>query len=223
MKTIILTLTIILFTGCNLNQKPLNQMMEEIREDFAKEAKINNTKILHWENLIDSLYKLSIINTLETIKTIDILIHTDTSLNKHEISELHFIKGDLYYRIDSLQKSIDEFSTAGYIYDMKTPKDIVARAGAYIKLKQFNKAYLDLTKAASINYDYYWNIGNYYEILGKKDSAIFYYKQLYIKDTIFYKLCNDRALELKHAETKLLTELIFRDRKRSVLLMKGMK
>jgi tetratricopeptide (TPR) repeat protein len=221
--TIIISTFIILFSSCDTNQKPLDKMMSEIREDFAKEAEISNAKTMAWENIVDSLYKLAHTNKYKAIISIDNIIHSDTSIDRHKISELHFIKGDLYYSIDSLQKSVDEFTTAGEAYNMGSPKDLAARAGSYIKSKEFTKAHLDLTQAALINYDYWWNIGNYYEIIGKKDSAIIYYKKLYTKDTVNCKQCNDRVLELKNPNTKLLTNLIYRDRKRSIIVMKGMK
>lgn len=198
-------------------------MMSEISEDFAKAAAISNAKTMAWENTVNSLYKLADTSKSKAILTIDNILHSDTTLDRHKISELHFIKGDLYYSIDSLQQSIDEFTTAGKAYNMSSPKDLAARAGSYIKLKEFKKAYVDLTQAALINYDYWWNIGNYYEIIGKKDSAIIYYKQLYTKDSVNCKQCNVRVLELKNPKTKLLTNLIFRDRKRSVILMQGIK
>ncbi len=193
--------------------------MKEIREDFAKEAEISNAKTLAWENLVDSLYKIADTNQTTTFLAIDNLISNDTSLDRHKISELHFIKGDIYYRIDSLQKAVTEFTIAG----QTTPKDLAARAGAYIKLKQYDSAFADLNKAAEINYDYFWNLGNYYEVIGNKDSATSYYNRLYKQDTTTYKFCQDRVMELKNPKTKLLTELVYRDRKRMVILMKGVE
>ena len=195
-------------------------MMREIQDDFAREAEINNAKILAWEYLVDSLYRMADTNQITTFLTIDNLISNDTSLDRHKISILHFIKGNIYYRIDSLQKSITEFTAAGVEY---APKYLAARAGAYLKLKQYDNAIADLKKAAELNYDYFWNIGNYYEVIEERDVAISYYVQLYNKDTTFYKFCKDRIVELGKPEAKLFTELVFRDRERIVILMKGIE
>lgn len=197
--------------------------MNEIREDFAKEAEISNAKTLAWENIVDSLYKLADINQTTAFREIDHLITDDTSLDRHKISELHFIKGDIYYRIDSLQKALTEFTTSGQEYNMGTPKDLAARAGVFLKLKQYYNAFADLSKATEINYDYFWNLGNYYEVIGNKDSATSCYNRLYNHDTTTYKFCLDRINELKNPKTKLLTELVYRDRKRMVILMKGVE
>jgi tetratricopeptide (TPR) repeat protein len=112
---------------------------------------------------------------------------------------------------------------AGQNYNMEMPKDLAARAGAYLKLKQYNMALADLKKAASINHYYLWNIGNYYEVIENKDSAISCYIELYVKDTVVYKYCKDRVSELKNPKTKLFKELVYRDRERLVILMQGVK
>lgn len=220
MKTTFLKLVGLLFlTSCDFIPKSHDQMMKEIRENFAKEAEISNARTMAWENLVDGLYKMADTNQIRTFQTIDSLISNDRSLDRHKISELHFIKGNIYYRIDSLQKSIIEFTSA----DMKAPKYLAARAGAYIKLRQYNNAFADLNKAAEINYDYYWNVGNFYEVTGNKDSATVYYLSLYNRDTITYKFCQERVNNLKNPETKLLTELVYRDRNRMVILMHGVE
>ena len=221
MKITFKILTVLLFlTSCNFKPKSFDQMMREIREDFAREAEINNARILAWEYLVDSLYQMADTNQIATILAIDNLMSNDTSLDRHKISQLHFIKGDIYYRIDSLQKSITEFTAAGVEY---APKHLAARAGAYLKLKQHYNALADLTKAAELNYDYFWNIGNYYEVIGERDTAIAYYTRLYNKNTTVYKFCQDRIIELKQPKTQLFTELIFRNRERVVILMQGVE
>ena len=207
-----------LLTGCDI--KPFDQMLKESRENFAKEMEIHNAGILAWEYLVDSLYKIADTNHVAFFLTIDNLISNETMIDEHRISELHFIKGDIYYRIDSFQKSITEFTAAGVSC---APKYLAARAGAYLKLEQYDSALADLNKAAKTNYDYDWNIGNYYEAIGNRDSAIFYYTQLYNQDTIFYTYCKKRINKLKKPETKLFTELVFRDRERKVLLLEGIK
>lgn len=224
MKTTFNILTILFFlTSCDFNSKSPDQMMKEIRENFAKEAEINNAKTLAWENLVDSLYRTADKNQTTALQTIDNLISNDTSFDRHKISELHFIKGDIYYHIDSLQKSVTEFTTAGQAYNMETPKDLAARAGAYVKLRQYDKAFTDLKKAVEINYDYFWNLGNYYEVVENKDLAISCYNRLYKQDSTTYRFCLDRANELKKSKAKLFTELVYRDRERTLILMKGVE
>ena len=104
-----------------------------------------------------------------------------------------------------------------------SPKILAAKAGAHRKLKEYELALNELRQAADINYDYYWYIGNYFEIRRQMDSAITNYQKLYDKDTSVYKYCRDRIKELKHNKARPLTELIYRDKGRWVILMYGVK
>jgi len=214
---------LLLLTSCDFKPKSPDQTMKVIRDDFAKVAEISNARTMAWDRIVDSLYTMADTNQAATISAIDKMITSDTSLDIHEISQLHFIKGDVYYRTDSLHKSVSEFTIAGQEYNMGAPKDLVARAGAYVKLKQYEKALADLNKAAEINYDYLWNVGNYYEVIGDRDSAISCYKRLYNHDTTTYKYSQDRVTELKNPSAKIMTELVYRDRKRMVVLVKGVE
>jgi hypothetical protein len=224
MKIIFYISTILfLLTGCFSNQTNNPLDLDEIRAKFSKDAEISNARTQNWENYVTTIYKIADTNQYLALNRIDKKIEEDDSLNKDEKSELHFMKGDIYYRLDSLQKSLDEFTTYGQDDNMSSPKELAARAGVYIKQKHFKKALEDLTNAAEINYDYYWNIGNYYEIIGKKDSAIIFYNKYYQKDSVNGKRCKERIAELETGKTKPLTELIYCDRKRVVLLWHAAK
>jgi tetratricopeptide (TPR) repeat protein len=216
-KTLIALLILFVFAGCS-PPMPQNQMMEEIRENAGKKMEAHNAKTLAWQNLIDSLYNLADTNHLLALKTIDNLIVYDTSLDRHKISELHFIKGDIYYRVGNLKQSVVEFTTE-LIKHGDSPKYLAARAGALMKLEQHDHAFADLSRAAAINYSYLWNVGNYYEIIGKNDSAIANYDRLYKYHHETYQYCLDRINELKEPGTKPFTELIYRDRKRVVVML----
>ena len=210
----------IFMTGC-IHQETPGLDINDLRSDFAKGAEISNAKTNAWEKQINDLYADAKTNPAAAIKKTDDIIKTDTSLDKFDIAELYFIKGDIYYHEADYQKALGQFSGSLKAAGIDAPKYLAARAGAYIKLKEFDKAHDDLNKAAEVNYDYDWNIGNYYEIIGKKDSAASYYHKLYEHDTIFYKSCMDRIIELNNPETKLFTELIFTDRDRKMLTWKA--
>lgn len=211
---------LLLLASCNFGQKPSDQMVEDIREKISKETKISNERTIAWENLVDSLYKMADTNQNTFFLTIDYLMDNDGSLDRTKISDLHFIKGEIYYRIDSFKKALSEFTSSGKEISMVAPKVLAARAGAFLKLKLNDSAFTDLSKAAEINHYYLWNIGNYYEVVDNKDSAISCYDRLYNSDTIIYKFCLERVNELKRSKSKLLTELVFRDRERMAVLFK---
>ena len=203
-------------------QKSFQEKIDDIRNDFSKKAEVYNAEVLSWENKIDSIIKLADTNQLLAIQAIDSIIQYDTLHGTTKKFDLHFLKGDFYYQIDSFTKAIDELSLAG-LKDFASPKILAAKAGAHIKLEEYDLALSELRQAADINYDFYWNIGNYFEIRGQKDSAVSNYQKLYSKDTAVYKYCGDRIEELKHNKSKLLTELVYMNRERFVIKMHGVK
>ncbi|MEJ7736120.1 MAG: hypothetical protein WKF97_01735 [Chitinophagaceae bacterium] len=222
MKTCIHILTLItLLSSCQQRQKSFQDQLQDIRQDFSKQAETDNAKILAWEKVIDSIYKLAETDKLLSIRAINDIMVSDTNLNSGNLFDLYFIRGDLYYQIDSLQRALQDFSAFDEGQNYSSPKMLAARAGVYIKLKQFDNAFKDLTSAAEVNHGYNWNVGNYYEIIGRKDSAILSYQKLYHLDTVVYKKCLDRIMELEKDKPKLFKELIYDDRERMVLLMHG--
>jgi tetratricopeptide (TPR) repeat protein len=222
MKTCIHILTIItLLSSCQHRQENFQDRIQEIKQNFSKQAEADNAEILAWEKTIDSIYNLADTDRLLGIRAINDIMAKDTKLNSRNLFDLYFIRGGLYFRSDSLQKALQDFSENDRGERFSSPKMLAARAGVYIKLKQFDKAFKDLSKAAEVNHSYNWNVGNYYEIIGRKDSAILSYQNLYHKDTVIYKMCLDRITELEKNKPKLFKELIYTDRERKVLLMHG--
>lgn len=216
----VLTILIFALLLISWRQKSFQEKIDDKRNDFSKQAEINNAKVLSLENKIDSIIKLADTNPLLAIQVIDSIIQYDTILGTTKNSELHFLKGDFYYQVDRFAKAIDEFSLAE-LMNAASQKILAAKAGAHLKLKEYDLALNELKQAADINYDYYWNIGNYYEIRGQKDSALINYQKLYNHDTTVYEFCGERIKELKHNESKPLTELVYRNRERFIILMHG--
>jgi tetratricopeptide (TPR) repeat protein len=216
-KTVVIFSFFSLLLSCH--QKSFQEQIDDVRADFSKQAEMQNEKVLSWEKTIKDINILAGRNQRLAINRIDSFLQFDTTLNTEKYYDLHFMKGNIYYSIDNLKEAIEEFSLAGQSVRFENPKILAAKAGAYLKLKQFDTALNKLTQAAEINYDYYWNIGNYYEIVGQRDSAINNYERLYKHDTSTYKYCEDRIAELKKNKPHFLTELIYKDRERKVLLM----
>ncbi len=219
MKTTLFIFTI-LMTGCISKQESPQELVAEARKTFMEAQEISNANSLAWDNLIDSIYKIADTNRTLSFDKLDHLINYDNSLDKFKLSELHFVKGDIYYRIDSFRNAVEEYTLATEPSKQGTPKELEARAGAYIKLKQFDKAFSDLTTASKMNYEFLWSVGNYYEIINKKDSAIACYNRLYWRDSVNCKEGKERVIELKKTNPKLLTELIFRSRQRIKIELK---
>ena len=195
--------------------------MDDIREDFAKQADEQNKNIYAWEDKIEILYNRADMNLQNGIEYADSLIENDKSLDKWKITNLHTIVGELYYDNDSIVKALDRFHL-NEILTFDSPRNKANKAGCYIKLGDFEKAMTLLKQASETNYDFKWYIGNLFEILGEPDKAILEYDYVYRRDTVVYSYYNQRIQELRNNPDQLLTELKYKDRrKRTLILLKG--
>lgn len=220
MKSISKILIILVFlSSCESRQQNFQGRLDDLRQDFSSKAQKSNERALLWEATINNIYELAELFPLNAVDSINNLLLNDTTLNSGKRFDLNFVKGDIYYNIDSLQNALSVFSSS----DLSFPKILAARAGVYVKLKQFDNAQKDLMKAAEMNYEYNWNIGNLYEILGQPDSAVLVYHKLYERDSVIYFQCKNRIVELRSDSPNLLKELSFRDRERKVILMNGIQ
>ncbi|PZF71719.1 tetratricopeptide repeat protein [Taibaiella soli] len=214
----VLALPVILASCTNTSSND-EEFMAEVRSSTSKTLLEQNQQARKWMKEKANLKALATVDQKKAISQIDSLLNSKT-LELDQLDELHALKGNIYYKMDSFQKSVIEFGTAAQRLNMQSPRDLAGRAGAYIKLKQYPDALSDLKAAAAINYDYYWNLGNYFEIVGNRDSAAFYYTKLFTKDTIYYRFCRDRATELAQPQAKLMKELKYIDTSETVLLVK---
>ncbi len=189
-------------------------MLDNTRENLKQEGKKINAKNREWDSLINNIYEVSKQNQILAYKKIDGIISNNPQLEEFDIQDLHFVKGDILYKNDSLNEAVKEFTKSGINF----PKSLGARAGAFLKLKEYEKCLSDLNKAAEINDEYLWYIGNYYESINKKDSAVFFYKKLLNNDKVIYKYCGDRIKELENKKTKLYTELKFIDNQKMTIV-----
>ncbi len=216
MKNIAFIITLIIFNSCKYdNRDDIDRMLDNTRENLKQEGKKFNAKNREWDSLIKNIYEVSEQNQTLAYKKIDYIISNNPELEEFDIQDLYFVKGDILYKNNRLNEAIEEFSKSG----INSPKSLGARAGAYLKLKEYKKCLSDLNKATEINNEYLWYIGNYYETLNKKDSAIFFYKKLFAHDKVIYKYCDDRIKELESNKTKLFTELKFINNTRVTIIM----
>jgi len=216
----ILTLLILLF-GCQPKRNNMNDFMDDIREDFAKQAEQQNKEVYAWEAKIDELYKRADKNLNGGVSFADSLIENDKSLDKWKISNLHTIVGEIYYDNDSIDRALERFLIDESL-TFDSPRNKANKAGCYVKRGDLEKAITLLQQAAETNHDFKWYIGNLYEIQGEREKAILEYDYVYQRDTIVYAYYNERIQELENNPDQLLTELYYKDRrKRTLLLLKG--
>lgn len=206
-RVVVIVSCITLF-GCEIDDNIKLSERENIRE--------SNNQRLAWEVFLDSMYTIAETDLLKSTKLIDRKT-IEVSNDQRKLADLFFLKGYIYYKYDSVQQSVEILNKCLSQNTLRSPKCLAARAGSYIKLEKYDLAYEDLLEASQINYDYLWNLGNYFEIIGEKYKANSYYNMLYQKDTIAYKYCFVRMKELRQEDVELLTELSFKDRGRLIL------
>lgn len=221
LQTIYILTILVLFFGCSPKPKTMDNFVNDIREDFSKQAEKQNKEVYAWEDKIEKLYELSDRNLQDGVNYADSLIENDQTLDKWKISNLHTIIGEIYYDNDSISLALERF----YINETLTfdsPRNKGNKAGCYIKQDNLDKAMTLLEQAAEVNYDFKWYIGNLFEIQGEPEKAILEYQYVYQRDTAVYSYYNERIQELKNNPDQLMTELYYKDRrKRTLLLLKG--
>jgi len=220
-QTIYILTLIVILIGCITKRPNMKNFMDEIREDFAKQAEEQNRKNYAWEDKIEILYNRADKNLQNGINYADSLIENDKSLDKWKISNLHTIVGELCYDNDSIINALERFQlTEALTFD--SPRNMANKAGCYVKQGDFNKAMTLLKQASEKNHDFKWYIGNLFEILGEPDKAILEYDCVYRRDTVVYTFYNQRIQELRNNPDHLMTELYFKHRrKRTLILLKG--
>jgi len=162
-----------------------------------------------WQNKnLPELYLMSDTNLILTFTninhTIDSLTEhfrqTEYSFDKNKFSDLHYVKGEIYFKMGQFLNALIEFS-----YDSSAIFG-VARAAAYIKLDKGDKANEEIKNFVNGPYEYQWALGNYYEIVGKIDSAKILYSNIYAADSVEYSKCLVRINELNKMHPILLKE-----------------
>jgi tetratricopeptide (TPR) repeat protein len=195
--------------------------MDDIRENFKKQAEQRNKEVRAWEEKIEIVYNRADQNLQNGVNYADSLIQFDNRLDKWRKSDLHTIVGELYYDHDSIDLALIRFYRDQAL-TLDSPRNKGNKAGCYVKLGDFKKAMTLLEEAAETNSDFKWYIGNLYEIKGEPEKAISEYQFLYERDTLIYSYCKQRIKELKTNPGELMHELYYKDRrKRTVLLLQG--
>lgn len=142
---------------------------------------------------------------LNSMLTENDTIHFGVKSNK--IGFIHYLRGEIFYKIGQYKKSINEFKHETGLYNE------IPLACNYVKLKDFGKARLYIDSVKNSYYLFDFIDGNYYETIGEKKKALEIYNKIRkdksIKHYVFYGLAVNRITELEKVNCKLLNEIYF--------------
>jgi tetratricopeptide (TPR) repeat protein len=213
MKLFIILILLPAVFSCE-NRHPQN-VLDNARQKFKKDAESFNQSVLAEQGTEDSLYALSKLNMDSGINAVNKYILANTTSPK-----FYKIKGDIYFNSKSYNNAIAEYTKALQLDSFSNA--IIPRARCFLKIKQYDSCLQDLKTLTNINYDGNWYLGNYYETRRNIDSAIFYYSVLFNQDKVFYRYCQDRITYLKSVKSpKTFNDFSITDTVRETILLRS--
>jgi len=184
----------------------MDNFMDNVREDFGKQAEEWNAKTKAWEEKIDKLYEYADSDLKRVSEYADSIIEYDKSLDKWKVSNLNTIVGEILFESDSIESAMERFKLSESL-TFDSPRNKANKAGYFVKKGNYQKAMSLLKEASETNHDFKWLVGNLYEIQGQSKKAIFEYEFLYNKGQKIYEYCGQRISELQDPKTKPFKEL----------------
>jgi tetratricopeptide (TPR) repeat protein len=118
--------------------------------------------------------------------------------------------GEVLYDANNINLAMERFERDS----SRSPRILSNVAGCLVKEGDYEEALILLREASSANQSYNWLIGNLQEVMGNKDSAIFYYQTLYDSDSIPLDYSLDRISTVNSSDYTQLKELLYRKRRK---------
>ncbi|MBF4471357.1 hypothetical protein [Flavobacterium sp. HJJ] len=189
---------------------------EKSHMEMHQEDEKISEEIQNFEAVLTKLYSESEKNPNRVLLKIDSLFtanQNETDKYKSQIKpninrSLHSFKAELFYHIDKYKESIRELN----FEDDKTGNTAISYAANYVKLKDFKTAKSFIDSIGNSNGDYY-AIGNYYESIGDKTSALKTYKYGLKDDKsrkhFIYYIWTQKRVEELEKNKPLLNEIFF--------------
>jgi tetratricopeptide (TPR) repeat protein len=181
MRHFTILISFLFLIGCKNATKKVNQTIH-IDSSHNQEEKADKA-FLEFQKVLDTLYLISDTNSKQALVFANryINLYKDTikkrGFSVSEVEDLHYLKGEIFYRLGMYRNSLNEFRA--------TPvSGNTAIASNYMKLKMCDSAFIILSKEIPGHYLYNYEWANYYEMRGKKDSAIKLYRSILAEDWI---------------------------------------
>lgn len=155
-KIIFLVLTLLTITLCNAQSYNFEQGFEAYKkDDYDKALDYFSRDINDNPNAALTLYYRALIykyqkENSKALKDINISIKHFSSKDKKMLSAAHVIRAEIYYNIDNIEKTFEDYAIAIKI-NPKNPSLYIHRAEIYYELQNFASAEADYKKALSID------------------------------------------------------------------------
>ncbi len=227
MKNFFLILISLAILSCKNSNNSYSQEEKEHMELHEEMDKIS-VEFRKFDTLLVELYKKSEKDPNEVITIVDssLIANTnETDKYKSQIKNniernLHYFKAELLYKMGKYNESINELNSKGNEINIKdeeininkTGTSAIAYVANYVKLKDFKAAKSFLDSVGNSNGNYY-ALGNYYESIGDKTSALKTYKYNLKDDRsrkhFIYYIWTKRRVEELEKNKPLLNEVFF--------------
>ncbi|RAR46520.1 hypothetical protein [Flavobacterium lacus] len=176
---------VITFISCRQSTSD-NQTYEEYHNEIHKELDKVSTEIKKFDQQLVILYQESENQPQKVLTKIDSIIEVTKKekdefklqISDHIISSLFYLKAEIYYGTGNYEMSIANIYKSNYKYKSIHSQDATAIAANYIKLgkRDLAKSFIDSIGKGCYIYDY--ALGNYYESIENKDSALKVYNEI---------------------------------------------
>jgi tetratricopeptide (TPR) repeat protein len=205
MKLIYIILLLLTFISCKDEHERIHEEMDKVSNEFR-----------NFDIQLIKLYKESENNPKEVISKVDSFLvanKNETDKYRSQIKSnieksLHYFKAELFHKIGKYKESIGELN----FEDDKTGGTAIAYASNYIKLKDYKTAKSFIDSIGNWNGNYY-ALGNYYESIGDKISALKTYKYNLEEDKsrkhFIYYIWSQKRVEELEKNKPLLNEVFF--------------
>ena len=193
------------FISCKDDHERMHEEMDKVSNEFR-----------NFDIQLIKLYKESENNPKEVISKVDSFLvanKNETGRYRSQIKSnieksLHYFKAELFHKIGKYNESIGELN----FEDNKNGDAAIAYAANYVKLKDFKTAKSFIDSIGNWNGNYY-ALGNYYESIGDKISALKTYKYNLEEDKsrkhFIYYIWTQKRVEELEKNKPLLNEVSF--------------
>jgi tetratricopeptide (TPR) repeat protein len=184
--------------------------------EACEEADKVSAELRKFDDYLITLYKEAEKNPEKVIRKSDSLFITNkketeryrSQIKSNVESKLHYLKAEIFYKTGKYKESIEELNFEDY----RTGEAAIAYAANYVKLKDFKSAKSFIDSIGNWNGNYY-ALGNYYESIGDKTSALKTYKENLEDDKsrkhFIYYIWTQKRVEELEKNNPLLNEVFF--------------